>query len=197
MVDVVHNTCKTYLCEIRVEDKYDGYCLRCFIHLFPDKPISRNYKTKETSVIEYILQQTPDLSWYSDKKIEEGCSKKRPDLLLDLGYQIIIVEIDENQHKSYDCSCENKRLMTLSQDVNFRPIIFIRFNPDDYLDEKGEKINSCWDITKKTGICKIKNNKEWNIRLDCLVEQIKYWIHPDNKTDKTVEVIELYYNKNI
>ena len=64
---------------IRVEDKYDGYCLRCFIYLFPDKPISRNYKTKETSVIEYILQQTPDLSWYSDKKIEEGCSKKMPD----------------------------------------------------------------------------------------------------------------------
>jgi hypothetical protein len=197
MTDTTHPTCKTHLCEIIVKDKYDGYCLRCFMHLFPDKPISRNYKTKEFSVIEYILQQFPDLSWYSDKKIEEGCSKKRPDLLLDLGYQIIIIEIDENQHKSYDCSCENKRLMTLSQDVNFRPIIFIRFNPDDYFDEKGEKINSCWNITKKTGICKIKNNKEWNIRLDCLVEQIKYWIHPDNKTDKTVEVIELYYNKNV
>ena len=44
-----------------------------------------------------------------------------------------IVEIDENQHIEYDCSCENKRIMELSQDVGHRPIIFIRFNPDDYL----------------------------------------------------------------
>ena len=67
-----------------------------------------------------------------DKKIQDGCSTRRPDLFLDLGYQIIIIEIDENQHIDYDCSCENKRIMELSQDVGHRPIVFIRFNPDDY-----------------------------------------------------------------
>ena len=50
---------------------------------------------------------------------------------------IIIVEIDENAHINYDSSCENKRLMELSQDLGFRPIVFIRFNPDDYIDKEG------------------------------------------------------------
>jgi len=60
-------------------------------------------------------------------------------MLLDLGYHVIIVEVDENQHKKYDCSCSNKRIMELSQDVNHRPIVFIRINTDEYLSQSGEK----------------------------------------------------------
>ena len=51
-------------------------------------------------------------------------------MLLDLGYQVVVVEVDENAHVGY--SCENKRLMKLSKDVFHRPIVFIRFNPDAY-----------------------------------------------------------------
>ena len=47
--------------------------------------------------------------------------------------QIIIVEIDEYQHENITYSCENKRIMEISQDLGHRPIIFIRFNPDEYL----------------------------------------------------------------
>ena len=61
------------------------------------------------------------MNWISDKIIN-GCSKRRPDLVLDLLYQIVI--IDENQHIDYDCSCENKRIMELSQDIAHRPIIY-------------------------------------------------------------------------
>ena len=55
--------------------------------------------------------------------------------------QIIIIEVNENQHIAYDCSCENKRIMKLSQDVGHKPIVFIRFNPDDY-EENEIVINS-------------------------------------------------------
>ena len=43
---------------------------------------------------------------------------------------------------------------------------------------------------------KIKKSKEkeWNERLNTLKEQIDYWINPENKTDKTVEVIQLFYD---
>ena len=197
MIDVKHLKCKTNLCNTRVEEKYEGYCFRCFIYTFPDKPISKNYKTKEFSVVEYITNEFPDCTWIKDKTVQDGCSKKRPDLLLDLGYQIIIVEIDENQHKKYGDSCDNKRLMILSQDLGHRPIIFIRFNPDDYINQQGDKINSCWSITKKTGMIKIGNNKEWMERLTMLKIQIEYWINPENKTNKLVEVIQLYYDQNI
>jgi hypothetical protein len=194
MVNVKDKTCKTHLCYTLVKEKYDGYCLYCYINLFPEKPVSHNYKTKEYAVVEFIKKTYLDLSWISDKTIKDGCSKRRPDLLLDLGYQIIIIEIDENQHIDYDCSCENKRIMELSKDVGHRPIIFIRFNPDDYISEN-KKISSCWGLNKK-GLCIIKKSKndEWKDRLNTLKEQIDYWINKCNKTNKIVEVIQLFYN---
>ena len=191
--------CKTPLCETRAGlKKYESYCMRCFIHLFPEKPNTLNYKTKEKTIADYILSNfTEDnYTWRADKKIENGCSKRRPDLLLDLAYQVVIIEIDENQHQSYDCSCENKRIMELSLDVGHRPIILIRFNPDDYWGKDG-KITSCWGIDGR-GICSIKKTKqkEWKERLECLKNQINYWINPENRTNKTVEVIELFYDCN-
>ena len=195
MIDVKHSTCKTHLCFTRVKEKYDGYCLRCFIHLFPDKPVTKNYKTKEYAVIEFIKKTYSGLSWTTDKKIIDGCSKKRPDLLLDLGYQVIIIEIDEHQHKDYDNSCENKRIMELSQDLGHRPVIFIRFNPDKYINNNNEIITSCWELNKK-GICNIKKTTkdEWIKRLEVLKTQIDYWVDPVNKTDKTIETNHLFYD---
>jgi hypothetical protein len=192
MVDVKHVMCKTHLCSTRVQEKYDGYCLYCYINLFPDKPVSRNYKTKEYAVVEYIKTKFPEYNWIADKIINGGSSKRRPDLLLDMGVQVIIIEVDENQHMGYDCSCENKRLMELSQDLGHRPIVFIRFNPDDY-EDSGKNISSCWGNDKK-GICVVKKSKikEWSERLNKLDDQVKYWI--SNTTGKTVEVIQLYYD---
>ena len=99
------------------------------------------------------------------EKVQDGCSLRRPDLLLDLGSHIIIVEIDENKHTNYDCSCENKRLMELSQDLQHRPIVFIRFNPDDYTNQEGEKIKSCWKLNKLGAIQVMKTKQtEWEER---------------------------------
>ena len=195
MIDVVHKTCKSEWCDTQVRNKkYEGYCLYCYINLFPDKPVSRNYKTKEFAVVEFVKAKFPHVDWIADKIINGGCSKKRPDLLLDLGYQILIIEIDENQHINYDCSCENKRIMELSQDMGHRPIVFIRFNPDSYIKD-GKKISSCWGNNQK-GICVIKKNKtkEWKDRLNSLEELIIYWLKPENKTNKVIETIELYYD---
>jgi hypothetical protein len=196
MIDIKHTFCKTQLCDTRVTNKYKGYCFNCFLHLFPDEPNARNYKTKEKATVDYIIEYFPQdkYSWIADKKIQDGCSRKRPDLLLDLGYQIIIIEVDENQHIDYDCSCENKRLMQLSQDVGHRPLVFIRFNPDEYTDKDG-KITSCWSLNG-LGVCTVKKSKkkEWEERLEALKKQVDYWINPDNKTEKTVEVVQLFYN---
>jgi phenylpropionate dioxygenase-like ring-hydroxylating dioxygenase large terminal subunit len=157
-----------------------------------NKPMMRNYKTKEKNVVEYITQSFNGFTWVSDKKIQDGCSRRRPDLLLDMGTHIIIVEIDENKHTDYDCSCEHKRLMELSQDLQHRPIVFIRFNPDDYINQNGELIKSCWKLNK-LGIMQISKTKqnEWDARLYSLKQQIQYWI--DNSTEKTIEIIELFY----
>ena len=197
MIDVIHKHCKTYLCYTIVRNKYNGYCCYCYINMFPDKPVSRNYKTKEYAIIEFIKSLDVNLSWISDKRVTDGCSKRRPDLLLDLGYQVIIIEVDENQHIDYDCSCENKRLMELSYDLVHRPIIFIRFNPDEYTDKFNKKISSCWG-NNKNGINVVKKSKmiEWDDRLNSLKNCVDYWINPENVTNKTIEVIQLFYDED-
>jgi Holliday junction resolvasome RuvABC endonuclease subunit len=53
-------------------------------------------------------------------------------------------------------------------------------------------VNSCWKINGH-GISVVSETKveEWETRLDTLFQQIQYWV--DNTTDKTVEIVELFY----
>ncbi len=123
----------------------------------------------------------------------DGCSKRKPDFYVDMGTHIVIIEVDEYQHKSYECICENKRMMEISKDFNHRPVVLIRFNPDSYINSNSVKILSCW-TPGTTGIFRVPKNKQnkWNTRLDILKEQILYWTH--NVTEKMVEVIHLFYD---
>lgn len=197
MINTRSKRCKTLLCDTQISNPlYDGYCLRCYVHLNPDKPISRNFKTKESTVTKYLIDEFPTLKWDVDKKIDNGISKRRPDLLLNLDHQVVIVEIDENQHNEYDCICENKRLMEISQDLKHKTIVFIRFNPDSYIDKNGKKVKSPW-LINNLGLCSISkdNKKEWEERLDKLADIVDYWCDDKNKTNKTIEVVELYYDQ--
>jgi hypothetical protein len=194
MINVINKTCKTHLCRtILKNQKYRGYCMPCFMHTFPDEPVSRNYRTKEKIVKDFIFSSFPSETWIWDKTIQDGCSKHRPDFYNDCGDKIIIVEIDENQHTHYDTTCEIARLNNLVQDVYFRPVIIIRFNPDGYTNENGEKIKSPW-IRGKDGIIRItkETDKDWNERLKQLKQEI------DNakliQSDELVQMKYLFYS---
>ena len=184
--------CKTENCETKGISKYNGYCLPCCIQVCPEIKVSRNYKTKEKDVVDRIKATFPNFTWIADKRVQDGCSLRRPDLFLDMGSHIIIVEVDENQHSDYDCSCEHKRLMQISQDAGHRPIVFIRFNPDSYTNPDGVLVKSCWKLNK-IGVMLISKSKEkeWVDRINTLKTQIQYWI--DNQTEKTIEIIQLFY----
>jgi len=197
MVDIKTIKCKTPLCDVKASNKYKGYCFACFVYTFPDEPISRNYKTKERTVVDYVIDNFPSFTWIVDKKINDGCSNRRPDLLLDLGYHIIIVEIDEYQHDTYDISCENLRLMQISSDLGHRPIIFLRLNPDKYT-IGNIIVPSCWGYNKK-GLCGLisKNIEQWHSRLQALKERIEFWTKPENVCTKTVEIEKLFFDQQI
>ena len=188
MVDVVSKRCLTPLCDTFVSKKYRGYCTRCFLYLFPDESVSRNYKTKERTVVEFINKTFTEYRIINDRVISGGCSKKRPDILIDIGTHCVIVEIDENEHINYNC--ESKRMMEISQDLGHPNIVFIRFNPDSYTDTDGNKIKSCWKVNKQ-GICVVNNDTKWNERLDTLRKQVEHWLH--NVPDKHITEVNLYY----
>ena len=186
--------CKNQFCETISSKKYDGYCMPCFINnpLNADKPAHRNYKTKEKEVALAIMKRYPNATWILDKRIQDGCSARRPDVLLDLGYHVLMIEVDENRHDNYDCSCENKRLMLLSQDLGHRHMVVIRFNPDAYKTTQGEKVPSCWKLNKR-GVVHIPKDQQnaWNDRLQQLLDTIQYWI--ENESEKQIEMVELFY----
>lgn len=212
MIDIRHKRCKTPLCLTRANKKFDMHCFYCFVNLFPNDERVRNYKTKEKAVADFIKLTYPDLNWIEDKIIKNGCSRRRPDLLLDTLYdaehamtaastnttesndQIIIIEIDENEHSYYETICENRRLMELSQDLNHRPLVVIKFNPDKYK-KNGKNIPSCWEIDKTTSLSVIRKSKkiEWEFRLNELKKEIDKWIF--NKTDKMLKIIKLFYTE--
>jgi hypothetical protein len=195
MIDIMSKRCKTELCNVLVSNpNYEGYCSRCFMYMFPDHKHAKNYKTKEKIMTDFILDKFSEYDWILDKKINDGCSKRRPDMLLDLGNKVIIIECDEDAHKNYDCSCENKRIMEISQDLGHRNIIFVRFNPDSYTNIDNVKIKSCFTINK-LGVCVVDNKKkkELNNRLNNLENNVNYWIN--NDSDKMIETVELYFDE--
>jgi len=110
-----------------------------------------------------------------------------------MGSHIIIVEIDENKHTGYDSTCEQQRLNDISIDVGYRSIVFIRFNPDSYIDQDGNKIKSCWRMNNNLGVVSIPSIKlpEWNKRIECLNDTINFWI--SNQPTNMVEIVELFY----
>ena len=192
---VVKTRCSTPHCSTLVSNKaYLGHCYRCFINTYPDNQIVRNHKTKERAVADFVRKSYPNYTITFDQRIADGCSRRRPDIFVDMGPYVVVVETDENAHNGYDCSCENKRLMELFVDAGSRPIVMVRFNPDQYYTQRGKSVPSCWGYTKEKGLCIVKPNKtvEWDTRLATLKTTLDM-VFSQGPT-KEVDVIHLYYD---
>jgi hypothetical protein len=94
-----------------------------------------------------------------NKSIGAACGGYRPDIYIDCGSFILVIEIDENQHRpryisrivdgvvtpmvvgSYSTECENKRMMSIVSKEQM-PVYFIRINPDKCtIDDKDIKVS--------------------------------------------------------
>jgi hypothetical protein len=162
----------------------------CFINKFPNEKISRNYKVKENHMTDFIKLEFKEQVMVFDKQTG-GCSKRRPDVYIDKFTHVVIVECDENQHK--DTSCENMRTMELFQDFGNRPIVFIRFNPDKYINENDEKKLSSFKYHKIFDVPIIRELKEWKYRLNILKEIIGKHLQVIPEKEVTNEF--LFYDK--
>jgi hypothetical protein len=107
----------------------------------------------------------------------QGCSKRRPDIFYELQKHCVIVEVDENQHASYEESCECARINEIVGGIGGRSVIFIRFNPD---------------TTRNRG----KNiGLKMGDKVDLLVSKLKEELMRDYDSF-CVKMIQLYYDDN-
>ena len=191
MVNVAGRRCR--LCPtVAANNKYDGYCLRCFMYTFPDIKVCRNYKVKERHIHEFLEGVYGSDRFTNDKAIDGGCSKRRPDWFFECFTHTIIVECDENQHDFYDSTCEVARINELYTDLAYRPIVFIRFNPDGYDNEDGERIRSSFKYHGRLDVPVVRCAKEWNKRLKALKEQIDH--HKERVPTEAVTVVSMFYD---
>ncbi len=185
--------CKAPHCPIRKNPKYDGHCLFCFVHLYPTEPVARKYKTKENHVTTFLKEKFPNVTWKCDKRVEDGCSRRRPDLLLEMGTHIVIVEVDENSHDVYNPTCEEKHLGEIWGDVHHRQIVFIWFNTDEYKDEDRNNVPSPWGVNS-LGIFTVR--PKWKAAREARLEKLRLTVEHrliESSTKEEFELVHLYY----
>ena len=103
-----------------------------------------------------------------------SCGKERPDFVWDCESYKLILEVDEDQHKTRLCECEQTRMVNVTQGLGM-PCLWIRYNPDEF---KGQK----------------SSLREYQ-RLEFLVKTIKSQLLNPPKTKKEyLRVIHLFFD---
>ena len=165
-------------------------CAACHYYLHPETEGALKYKMKETHLYRALIAAFPDHPLVWDKRIEGGCSARRPDFRWECLTHSIVVECDEQQHthgEGYAQECENRRTMEIWLDLGSRPLVLIRFNPDGYVDDRGIRIRSCFkdDGSVVSG--------EWNVRFATLKSEITTWLQ-EVPLKEAVTQVNMYYS---
>jgi hypothetical protein len=167
----------------RGNSKYKYYCIQCFQRQFPLDPLTFqiNYKTKEICVRNFINENF--IGFQHDSKLETNhcdCTiRRRIDHRKLINNTLLVVETDENQHKSYNKMDEETRYDDLFMAYSGK-WIYIRFNPDKYKDKNGKNKNP--ELSKRLII--LKNELE---------KQIKRIENEENT--ELIERIYLFYDE--
>ena len=121
-----------------------------------------------------------DKPFYVD--LEGGCcaTKRRIDLRKLINNTMLCIEVDENQHKSYIKHNESNRYDDLFMDFSGK-YIFIRYNPDKFLDKYGKTKNPMFDT-----------------RMEVLVKSLdKHTMRILNEENtELIEIHHLFYDEN-
>lgn len=158
-------------------------CASCFYHAYPDEPRSIRYTTHQHYINNELKKTYGDKFFVYDSIINGGCSKYRPDWFKDCLTHSIIIECDENQHKYYEEDCEQSRLENIYGDLACRPLVVIRFNPDDYV-KNDTVIESCFGHNGR-----LTNKENFDIRYNLLVSIINKHLEEIPQKDLIIEKI--------
>ena len=147
------------------------YCSGCKRYL----ELKTTVKSKEKELRVMTLLDDHKIEYINDQRVTDGCSSRRPDFQICSNNGIIILEVDENQHRSktYSCECEITRMKQIYYDCGVSHLLFIRYNPDKYKALNGAVFNQ-------------------DKREDLLIKLIQKYI--DDKFPSNLGVLYLFYD---
>ena len=93
----------------------------------------RKIKEKQLQVQRWLDQNHTTKYTLTDRRVFVyglGCIRQRPDFLYDFPTHVVILEVDEDQHKKRSV-CDETRMINIAQ-ILMRKTLFIRYNPDEY-----------------------------------------------------------------
>ena len=153
----------------------DGVCESCD-HWFRKRP----RLAKQREVFQFLESQMPDKPCTSIDKIPTGLKdcgdKERPDGLWELADRNVLLEVDEDQHDTRPCHCEQTRMMNISQALGCERTIWIRYNPDSFKSLESRK----WSSAHK--------------RLHLLKMWLEWAFTVDLTTLSTISVVYLFFD---
>ena len=132
---------------------------------------------KEDAVVRH-LRRAIDVPFIYDESPGFECTRKRPDIRFEMPTHDVIVEVDENQHRQYDESCECARISEIVGAIGGKSVVFIRYNPDNV--RYGGKIHG------------VKAAE----RIDLLVETVTQEIKRES-TEFAVRLVQLWYDSPV
>jgi hypothetical protein len=193
MLNVITKKCNGYMnaetntlepCpnDTRANIKYKNYCTECFRRNFPLDPLTFQIrsKTKEIAIRDFINANFE--GFQHNKRLQTGhcdCTIRRSiDHRMLIGNTLIAIETDENQHKRYDEMDEETRYDDLYM-AHSGKWIYIRFNPDKYINAEG-----------------VRKNPMIATRLETLKKEIEKQINRVEHEENTelVERVYMYYD---
>ena len=155
----------------------------------------REFTTIKHAVVDKIVSAFGQYQWFEDKRVVAEGAHRRPDLQLDVGSHLVVVDVTDGPHDARNSVCETRRLMELSHNAGFKPIVFLRFNPSAYY-TTGGFVSSCWKLNGR-GVVRIPKNKakEWDGRIDVLLAEVmRCLLYPPTKT---VVALHLFGNSGM
>jgi len=137
----------------------------------------RSKPQKEYAVVRH-LRRTIDVPFEAircDESPGLECTRKRPDIRFEMPTHDVIVEVDENQHRGYEESCECARISEIVGAIGGKPVVFVRYNPDTV--RYGGKVSAVAAAE----------------RIDLLVDTVKYELR-NAPTTFSVRLVQLWYD---
>lgn len=160
--------CKTpEMIDLKKCGKFCQYC-------DPER-LTKTYATSKEMIVVDFLQKNK-ISFVHNRSIGYEYGNYRPDVKIDCETHFVVIEIDEDQHRGYEKSCEVARMYNIRLCLG-KPCIFIRYNPDPF---------------KLKGQGKIVRTEK---RLEILLEHAKKYMR-EIPIEQVITVYRLFYDSD-